>query len=189
MTTATKCLTLKLAPLKRPWLPERVLRLIGKERLAEWEDQIADFWEREIDGIDQAQLLRALALLYGQAEAKELLRASRSDKVKAVVDGERRRLVHRLVEKVESGVRGPGDRLVAEGLKLEDRPYSEAEVLHEGTTYYHEVDGLICITGVITAHHPDGSASVVTVFPRWISHPFWQYGHRTSEIATNGKKK
>jgi len=72
-------------------------------------------------------------------------------------------------------------------LKLEEHPYSEAAVLHEGTTYHHKLDGIICITGVITAHHSDGSQNVVTVFSRWISHPFWQYAHQTSEHPAGGK--
>jgi hypothetical protein len=131
--------------------------------------------------------LRALTRLHGKKEGKKLLRASRSDKVKAVVDAEGRWLVNRLVRKVEVIVRGPEDRLEAAGLRLEEHPYSKAEVFHEGTTTRYRVDGIICITGTVTAHRPDGSKTAVTVFPRWISHPFWQYGHRTSELTAGGK--
>ena len=137
MTTVTKLPPVKLCRLKSQWLQERVLRLFGKERLEQWKDEIASYWERTIDGIDQAQLLRALARLYGKKEGKKLLRASRSDKVKAIVDGEGQSLINRLVAKVEGIVRGPDDRLETSGLKLEEHPYSEADVLHEGTTYHH----------------------------------------------------
>jgi len=160
------------------WIFDRVHRLIGKARLEEWKDQIAAYWEDTIDGIDLGQLLQALVDLYGKKEARKLLRASRSDKVTAIVDGEARRVVNRLVAKVENVVRGPDDRLETTGLKLEEHPYSEATVIHEGNTYQCKVAGLICITGNIIAHHPDGSQTTLNVFSKWISHPFWQYGHR-----------
>jgi hypothetical protein len=176
----------KLRRPKRPWLQDCVLWLIGKERLERWKDQIAEYWERAIDGIDQGKLLRVLTRLYGKKEGKNLLRASRSDKVKAIVDAEAGWLVNRLVGKVEKIVRGPEDRLEATDLRLKEHPYSEAEVIHEGTTTRYDVDGIICITGTVTAHHPGGSKSAVTVFPRWISHPFWQYAHRTSELPADG---
>ena len=170
--------------LKNVWVYDRVVRLFGKERLEQWKDQIAEYWERTIDGINQKQLLRALVQLYGMKEGKKLLRGSRSDQVKAIINGEARRLVDSLVAKVDRIVEGQGDVLKASELTLEEHPYSEAVTIHEGVTTRHDVDGIICITGRITAHHEDGSTSAITVFSRWISHPFWQYSGRTKvELA------
>jgi hypothetical protein len=159
------------------WLNEKVVRLFGKERLEQWKDRIAVYWEETIDGIDQEQLFHALARLYGKKEGRKLLRASRSDQVKAIVDGEGRWLVSQFVKKIEGVVRGPEDRLETAGLRLEEHPYSEADIVHEGTTTHYKVDGIICITGGVSVYHPDGTTHEVTVFSKWVSHPFWQYSH------------
>ncbi len=54
------------------WLNEKVVRRFGKERLEQWKDRIAVYWEETIDGIDQEQLFRALARLYGKKEGRKL---------------------------------------------------------------------------------------------------------------------
>jgi hypothetical protein len=48
-----------------------------------------------------------------------------------------------------------------------------------GTVYRHDVPGHAGIVGQV--FYEDGS--VQTVFQRFISHPFWQYSHRTKESA------
>ena len=165
------------------WLHERVVRLVGPALLEEAEDRAAAFWEEAIDGIDQVQLKKALVRLFGKEEGENLLRAGRSERVKRMGKAEAIRLVNRLQEKIAEVIVGPGDRLETSGLKLEEHPYSEAETLHEGVEYSHKVDGLICLSGVVTVHHEDGGTSVVTVFSRWVSHPFWQYSFAVSRVV------
>jgi hypothetical protein len=167
-----------------PWLHERVVRLVGRKQLEKVEEQAAAYWEQAIDGIDQAQLTKALVRLFGKKEGKRLLRLGRSEKVKRMAGAEADALVRRLREKIAVVVAGPGDRLESSGLRLEEHPYSEAKTLHEGVEYYHKVDGLLCFTGVVTVHHEDGGTSVVNVFSRWVSHPFWQYSYVASGVVT-----
>ncbi len=157
-------------------LRPRVLRLIGKARLEAWRDRLAAYWSRTVDHIDEEQLLLALTNLFGKKEGRRLLRTTRSEQVQALTKGDEDRLVSRLVDKVRQIVKGPGDRLEAADLILEEHDYSEADVTHEGRTYHHDVEGIMCITGVITARHPDSTTTTITLFAKWISHPFWQYG-------------
>lgn len=168
-----------------PWLHERVLGLIGRKRLEKIEDQAAAYWEQAIDGINQAQLKKAMVRLFGKKDGERLLRESRSEKVKQLAKAEARSLVSRLEEKIAEVVEGPDDRLETSGLTLEEHPYSEAKTLHEGVETFHKVDGLICLSGAITVHHGDGSHSVVKVFSRWVTHPFWQYSFVASKVVNN----
>ena len=118
--------------------------------------------------------------LFGKEEGEKLLRLGRSKQVKRMAKAEVRRLVRRFEEKVAEIVQGPEDRLEATSLKLEEHPYSEAVTLHEGNETFHKVDGLICFTGRVTAYHKAGTETTVSIFARWISHPFWQYSFSVS---------
>lgn len=162
------------------WLHGRVVGLIGRQLLVKAEDRAAAFWEMAIDGIDEARLKKALTNLFGKAEGEKLLRLGRSKQVKQMAKAEVRRLVRRFEEKVAEIVQGPEDRLEATCLELEEHPYSEAVTLHEGNETFHKVDGLICFTGRVTAYHKAGTETTVSIFARWISHPFWQYSFSVS---------
>lgn len=170
------------------WLHDRVMELIGRERLEEAEDQAAAFWEQAIDGIDQGQLKKALVRLFGKKDGEKLLREGRSEKVKRLARAEAYNLIARLEQKIGEVVEGPEDRLETAGLTLELHPYSEAKTLHEGVETFHRVDGLICFTGTITVHHEDGSRDVLSVFSRWVSHPFWQYSFAASKVAEDNQQ-
>lgn len=162
------------------WLHGRVVGLIGRQPLVKAEDRAAAFWEMTLDGIDEARLKKALTKLFGKEEGEMLLRLGRSKQVKVIAKAEVERMVCRFEQKVAEVVRGPEDRLEATSLELEEHPYSEAVTLHEGTETFHKVDGLICFTGRVTAYRTDGSRNTVTIFARWISHPFWQYSFSVS---------
>ncbi len=86
--------------------------------------------------------------------------------MRAIVDGEGRSLVSHFVSKIEGVVWGPEDRLETGGLRLEEHPYSEADIIHEGTTTHCKVDGIIRITGGVTVCHPDGTMNEVTYLPQ-----------------------
>lgn len=143
--------------------------------LPDWRERVTAYWEQQIDGIDSKQLLRALTALYGKEEAAELADKTRSDKVKTLVDGTMKSVVGRFAQKVNQIVHGPDDLLKTTGLTLEEHPYSEATVLHEGRTHEYTVDGLVCITGTVSVLHADSGESDLTIFSKWVSHPFWQY--------------
>lgn len=173
----------------QPWLYKRAIRLFGKERLEEWKDQIAEYWERQLEQIDEKQLLKALSRMYGRKQGKQLLRTSRSEKTRNILRGEEHYLVGRFAKKLANITQGPEDRFTTRGLKLEEHPYSTATVLHEGHEYTVDVDGLICITGTVTAYHPDGSQTQANIFSRWITHPFWQYTHLAAHCPASKKNR
>ncbi len=162
------------------WLYKRTIRLFGRERLEQWKDQIAKYWEKQLEKIDEDQLLRALTRLYGRREGKKLLRLSRSEQTRRIVAQEEAYLIGRFAHKLASIAQDQSDRFSTNGLTLEEHDYSTATVIHEGQRYTVDVEGLIVITGTVTASHADGSESVVNVFSRWITHPFWQYAHLTA---------
>lgn len=188
MSTSTIHTSWELRNIKvEPWLYKRAIRLFGKERLEAWKDQIAAHWEQQLEKIDERQLLRALSRMYGRKQGKQLLRTSRSEKTQAILKGEEHYLIGRFARKLANITQGPQDRFATIGLKLEEHPYSTATVLHEGHEYTVDVDGLVCITGTVVAHHTDGSQTQARIFSRWITHPFWQYAHQTAHCPNTQK--
>jgi hypothetical protein len=170
----------KLVPLDELCLEKRLVReAIGSDRWDDWRDEIAAYWEQEIEGINETQLKEALVRMYGERDGKQLLCASRSEQVQRLADAESLHVLRSFALKVRRHVKGPGDRFEGWDLKLEQHAYSEAEVIHEGRTTRCLVDGLVCISGEVVVRHPDGKAERLAVFSRWISHPFWQYGYRS----------
>jgi hypothetical protein len=165
----------KYIAVKNHWLYKRAIRIVGRKRLDEWKDRLAAYWELNIEKVDEKQLLIALSRLYGKKEGKKILRMSRSEHTKRLVEGEEARLMWSFLIKLGKVVRDPDDFISTSGLNLEEHDYSKAIILHEGKEYNVDVDGMVAITGKIHVDHVDGSQSDMTIFSRWLSHPFWQY--------------
>jgi hypothetical protein len=158
------------------WVQEQAERLCDPY-LSDWRERVEAYWEREIDGIDSKELLKALtACGFGKEEAKALATKGRPDKVETLANGTLQSMVRRFAEKIDKIVCRPDDCLRATGLTLEEHPPSEATVLHEGATDEHTIAGLVCITGTVWVHPADGGDSRhVKIFSKFVTHPFWQY--------------
>ena len=53
--------------------------------------------------------------------------------------------------------------------------------------YKVPVDGMIAIVGNVLVRHPDGTGTLCPVWPRWISHSFWQCGY--TRLAVKNKEQ
>ena len=64
-----------------------------------------------------------------------------------------------------------------ENIRLSFQSGAEATVLFQGQKHKHHVPGHAGIVGQV--HYKDGRKQCI--FQKFITHPFWQYSHRTSE--------
>jgi hypothetical protein len=133
----------------------------------------------QIDQIDEEQLYKVLKEWYGGKGAKLLLRKGRSERLQAVIAGQVKSFITRFSAKVANCV-GKGDTFQCYDLDLIEKPYSTCTVMWEddpNNKYKVPVAGMIAVGGNVLVRHPDGAGTLCPVWPRWISHSFWQCGY------------
>ena len=177
------------------WIEETVRKQIGRTCLEDWKDRIARYWSVQIDQIDEEQLFKVLKEWYGAKEAKLLLRKGRSGRLQAVIAGQVKSFITRFSEKVANCV-GKGDTFQCYDLDLIEKPYSTCTVMWEddpNNKYKVPVAGMIAVVGNVLVRHPGGTGTLCPVWPRWISHSFWQCGYtravKTKDQAANMEER
>lgn len=159
----------------------------------EMDEDLAEYWEKNIDGLDTKRLLEEFKILCGgdEKEAKRLSRLSRSDKVKEMVRRDMRRILGDAVEKLAREIprskKEVGKKIrfrfeVVEQPKMILKPDSECEVTYEERTTKHFVPGRRQLQGIINIRMRERLIRV-SLFQRFIGHTFWQYVGMPTELC------
>lgn len=157
------------------------------------EDDLAQYWEKHIDGLDAKRLLQEFKSLCDgdEKEAKKLARLSRSDKVKEMIARDMQRIVGQAVDKLARQIpQSKKDKTkkakfsfnVIEKPTMVLKPDSHCTVIYEGLTTKHFVPGHRQLQGIIHIRMR-GRLVRVALFQRFIGHTFWQYVGMPTEMC------
>jgi hypothetical protein len=150
--------------------------MFSTEQLEDWKDQIAEWWGREKLRYDHKQVVELFQRWFGvtKNEAIEMEYNSREESEK-FIEHFRNSLVSAFKAKLHERLRVA--RLDV-SMAFQDGAFATTEFpAGSGREFQHDVPGHAGIVGQV--YYRDGS--IQTVFQRFISHPFWQYSHRTGQ--------
>ena len=150
-------------------------KLFSTEELERWKDQIAEWWGKEKLRYDHKRTVELFRNWFGvsKKEAIEMEFNSREDPEKFI-----EHFLNSLVNDFRAKFRLK-KRVARLDVKMSFQygAFATTEFpAGSGQEFQHDVPGHAGIVGQV--HYRNGSKQ--TVFQRFISHPFWQYFHRTS---------
>lgn len=151
-------------------------KLFPTEQLEEWKDQIAEWWGKEKLRYDQKRTIELFRNWFGvnKKEAIEMEFNSREDPEK-FIEHTLDSLVIAFKSKFHKNKRVA--RLEVK-MSFQYGAFATTEFpAGSGKEFQHDVPGHAGIVGQV--YYRDGSKQ--TVFQRFISHPFWQYSHKTTQ--------
>lgn len=150
-------------------------KMFSTEQLEDWKDQIAEWWGRENLRYDHKQVVELFRKWFGvsKQDAIEMEFNSREDSEKFIED-----FLDWLVSNFKSKLhKGSRVARLDVSMSFQDGAFATTEFpAGSGQEFKHDVPGHAGIVGQV--YYRDGS--IQTVFQRFISHPFWQYSHRTA---------
>ncbi len=152
------------------------MKMFSTEQLEDWKDQIAEWWGKEHLRYDHKQVVELFQKWFGvtKKDAIEMEFNSREDSEK-FIEGFLNHLVNDFRAKLHE--RGRVARIDV-SMSFQDGAFATTEFpAGSGQEFQHDVPGHAGIVGQV--YYRDGS--IQTVFQRFISHPFWQYSHRTGQ--------
>ncbi len=150
-------------------------RLFSTEQLEQWKDRIAEWWGKEKLRYDHKRTVELFRNWFdvSKKEAIEMEFNSREDPEmfiehflnSLVIDFKAKLRTKRRVARLEVK------------MSFQNGAFATTEFpAGSGRVFQHDVPGHAGIVGQV--HYRDGSKQ--TVFQRFVSHPFWQYSHKTS---------
>lgn len=149
-------------------------KLFSTEQLEKWKDQIAEWWGKETLRYDHKRTVELFRKWFGvsKKEAIEMEFNSREDPEKFI-----EHFLNSLVSDFKAKLH-ENKRVARLDVKMsfQHGAFATTEFpAGSGRKFRHDVPGHAGIVGQV--HYRDGSKQ--TVFQRFISHPFWQYSHKT----------
>jgi hypothetical protein len=151
-------------------------KLFSTEQLEQWKDQIAEWWGKEKLRYDHKRTVELFRKWFGvsKKEAVEMEFNSRDDPEKFI-----EHFLDSLVSDFNAKLHE--DKAVARldvKMSFQYGAFATTEFpAGSGQEFQHDVPGHAGIVGQVYYRND----SKQTVFQRFISHPFWQYSHQTSQ--------
>jgi hypothetical protein len=150
-------------------------KLISTEQLEQWKDELAAWWDVETLRYDHKKMVVMFRNCFGvsKKEAIQMEFNSREEPEKFI-----EQFLNLIVVNFRSKFHKKKRvaRLDVE-MSFQHGAFAEIEFpAGTGQIHKHDVDGHVGIVG--TVFYKDGTTQ--TVFQRFVSHPFWQYSHRSS---------
>jgi hypothetical protein len=145
----------------------------GIEELEQWKDEIAKWWNAERLRYSHKEMVDLFQKWFGitQKEAIRLEFKSRDNDEKWI-----EQLLEQIIDVFHEKLHVDSP-IASRSLKMSFQNGAEATVLFQGQQFKHSVPGHVGIVGRVS--YQDGRNQ--SIFQRFITHPFWQYSHRTSE--------
>ena len=150
-------------------------KLISTQQLEQWKDQLAAWWGKERLRYDQKKMVVLFRNWLGvsKKEAIQMEFNSREEPDKFI-----EKFLNLLVIEFKNKFH-PKKRVARVDVDMSFRHGAFATMefpAGSGEIHTHDVDGHAGIVG--TVFYKDGTTQ--KVFQRFVSHPFWQYSHRSS---------
>ena len=154
--------------------------LISTEQLEQWKDELAAWWSVESIRYDHKRVISIFKKRFGVSEkhAIQMEFNSREDSEKFI-----EQYLNLLVKEFKNKI-GENTQVSKLDVKMSFQYGAFAAIefpAGSGQMHNHDVDGHVGIVGKV--YYTNGTAT--TVFQKFISHPFWQYSHKSSNKKSN----
>jgi len=150
-------------------------KLFSTEQLENWKDQIAEWWGKEKLRYDHKRTVELFRNWFGVSKKKAVeMEFNSREEPEKFIESFLNSLVIDFKKKLH------GDKRVSRidvKMSFQNGAFATTEFpAGSGLEFQHDVPGHAGIVGQV--YYRDGSKQ--TVFQRFVSHPFWQYSHRTT---------
>jgi hypothetical protein len=149
--------------------------LFSSEQLEQWKDELATWWGKETLRYDHKKTVEFFRDWFGVTKKEAIqMEFNSREKPKMFIGLLLDLIVSEFERKLHSGKQVSRIDVL---MSFQHGAFAAMEFpIGSGKVHKHDVDGHVGIVG--TVHYEDGTRQ--TIFQRFVSHPFWQYSHRSS---------